>query len=347
MPELPVETVMQILEEAVLISLQSAAAVSLVSSWTRKIALPHLFRTIIHRKSPLTSVQIISATRSLSRAPTSRMSLPDHLGRYVRNLWTESIGMASPTSEIDIFHACTNVQNIALPSAALRALYVSCRSASKQDSLGIPQSAFPSSIRQITLITHTQRYEWHFLDGLRVPDGSLFLHNITHLHMLDMQVSAFVPHAQLPNLTHLSLPYLDLGANISQDILRLPDGVLDHPSLQMIVLTINATKYLHNPWYHIPRFSASGRGKANFSSPRNSFRMLVKQARETDERVHVIIAPNLGQTTRGEWEAAAMGGENIWDKAASAMNDDNYGAQLPEVYSGPAGSRRPVTKSFS
>ncbi|KAH9833757.1 uncharacterized protein C8Q71DRAFT_173404 [Rhodofomes roseus] len=337
-PPLPLEILMQILEYTASLSRPSAASVSLVSAWARKLALPHLFRALVHRKVPLANVTVLSATRSAS-LPASRTPLPTHLGQYVRALWTESIGMASPTSEMDIFRACPAVEHLALPAPALRTLYMVCQTFDKHDRVHGrrgPGSGntlpFLSALREVTLLSHTLRYEWHFLVGLRIPDGRTLLGNITHLRMLDMQISAYVPHAHLSNLTHLALPYLDLGANISHDLLRLPEGVLEHPKLKMVVLTVDERKYLHNPWYHIVRYSAAGTGNVRYSSPRESFRELVKQAHLKDKRVHVILSPRIGQSAVDEWDAAARGGESIWEIAERVRGDEQYGMELPSTY---------------
>ena len=331
-PLLPTEILMQILEHTASLSRASAASVSLVCSWARKLALPHLFRTLVHRKAPLANVVVLSATRTAC-APASRSTLPAHLGQYVRALWTESIGMASPTREMDIFRACPAVEHLALPSPALRTLFMVCQTLDKHERRpGKSALPFLASLREVTLLSHTLRYEWHFLVGLRIPDGRPLLQNITRLRMLDMQVSAYVPHAHLPNLTHLALPYLDLGANISHDLLRLPEGILEHPKLKMIVLTVDERKYLHNPWYHIVRYSASGVGNVRYSSPRESFRALVKQAYLKDDRVHVILSPRIGQTAVEEWDTAERGGESIWEVAARVKSDEHYGRELPSTY---------------
>ncbi|EPS95971.1 hypothetical protein FOMPIDRAFT_1032603 [Fomitopsis schrenkii] len=323
---------MQILECTATLSRPAAASISLVSSWARKLALPHLFRTLVHRKAPLPITVAISAARTAS-TPASRSTLPAHLGRHVRALWAESIGIASTVSEMDVFRACPSVEHLALPAPALRTLYMVCQALDKHARApGKSPLPFLAALREVTLLSHTLRYEWHILVGLRIPDGRPLLQNITHLRLQDMRVSAYVPHAHLPNLTNLALPYLDLGANISHDLLRLPDGILEHPSLQMVVLTVDERKYLHNPWYHIVRYSVSGTGNVRYSSPRESFRALVKQAYLKDDRVHVILSPRIGQTAVEEWDAAGRGGESIWEVAARVKGDEQYGLELPSTY---------------
>ncbi|KZT06429.1 uncharacterized protein LAESUDRAFT_700190 [Laetiporus sulphureus 93-53] len=331
-PSVPVEIVMQILEAAAALSHDAAASVSLVSSWARKLALPYLFSTIIHRQKPLTHLDLQNS--GWAAVPTSRSPLPAYLGRYVRSLWTESIGIASPTSEIDFLKPCVHVEHLALPTAALRVVFMLCQTVAKSGRKSQLDAPLLSSLHSLTLLTHTLRYEWHFLKDLRIPNGTLFLHNITHLRLLDMQISAYVPHELLPNLTHLAVPYLDLGANVSRGHVRLPDGILDHKSMRMIVLTVDERKFLHNPWYHIMRYPTTMTARADdvtYTSPRDAFRGLMQEAREKDERIYVVLSPQ-GQTSREEWIEAARGGMSIWGRAVQARNDANYGTMLPEIY---------------
>ncbi|TFY59159.1 hypothetical protein EVJ58_g5949 [Rhodofomes roseus] len=320
-PPLPLEILMQILEYTASLSRPSAASVSIVSAWARKLALPHLFRALVHRKVPLANVTVLSATRSAS-LPASRTPLPTHLGQYVRALWTESIGMASPTSEMDIFRACPAVEHLALPAPrAPHALH------------GLPDvrqarsGAWPSWAGQ----------REHAAVPLRAAGGDAPESHAAVRVALPRRAAhpgrpAYVPHAHLSNLTHLALPYLDLGANISHDLLRLPEGVLEHPKLKMVVLTVDERKYLHNPWYHIVRYSAAGTGNVRYSSPRESFRELVKQAHLKDKRVHVILSPRIGQSAVDEWDAGARGGESIWEIAERVLGDEQYGMELPSTY---------------
>ncbi|KAI0920883.1 hypothetical protein AcW1_004969 [Taiwanofungus camphoratus] len=331
-PELPIEIIMIILKDTASLSCQCASAVSLVSSWARKLALPYLFCAMIYRKRPIASMRVISGNRPSLLYSSSRRAVPAQLGRYVRNLWTESIGIASSSSDIDILQACPGVENLALSSASLRAVYmaIQCQAGGRQ--MDQPKSMFPSSLRSITLTTHTFRYDWHFLVGVRVPSGNLLLHNITHLRILDMQISAYIPHAHLPNLKYLALPYLDLGAGITQDPIRLPEGVVEHKNLQMIVLTVDERKFLTNPWYRIIHFFPSGPGRFCYGSPRDNFDALVRQARKKDAKLHVILSPRLGQDTCTEWETAARGGESIWTLATKARCNDSYGIGLPTIY---------------
>ncbi|KAJ8457619.1 hypothetical protein ONZ51_g11421 [Trametes cubensis] len=325
--ELPPEIIIQIFEATARASRDGAHAISLVCQWARDLALPHLFATVVHRSRPSFSVTLSSGQRRPSQSRPAPGSLKQ--GHLVRNLWTESTGVAQPSAEEDIIRVCPNVENIALMSSSLRTLSqaLQARAAASRKEGRAPDDAFLHRLRSITLVTHTFRYDWHFLVGAQLHDGSQLLHNITHLRVLNMKVSSFCPHNLLPNLTHLALPYLDLGNNFEQDVLRLPNGVLEHRSLQMIVLTVEEEKWLTNPWYQIARYP----GK-NTASPREAFCTLARWAQQRDERLYVVLSPRTGVDPCQEWVDAARGGISLWDAAAEVRANDTHGAGLPASY---------------
>ncbi|KAI0775953.1 hypothetical protein BD413DRAFT_525363 [Trametes elegans] len=327
-PKLPSEIVIQIFEATACTSREGAHTISLVCSWARKIALPHLFATIVHRTQHSFSATLSSGENN--HPQRRRPSVPLRWGHLVRNLWTENMGFSVPSAEEDLFGTCPNVENLALMSSSLRAVSQaiqtrSMRAVCLKDAAREP---FLHRLWSLTLITHTFRYDWHFLVGTQLHDGSQLLHNITHLRILDMKISSFCPHNLLPNLTHLALPYLDLGNDLKlSDTLRLPSGVLEHKSLQMVVLTVAEDKWLTNPWYQIARYP----GK-NTASPRETFRALALWARQRDERLHVVLSPRRGVEPCSEWADAARGGQSLWELAAEARSKDSYACGLPEVF---------------
>ena len=333
-PDLPSELIIRILDIAACGSHHAAQSISRVSTWARKIALPHLFNTVVYRSKPAYSAGMSSGAKD---SPHARRSQSYSWGPLVHNLWAESTGIMNAVIEGDIFRACPNVENLALVSASLRSLAPSVQfqnAAHRQEMFARrePDPAFVR-LRSMTLITHTSRYDWHFLVGLQLQDGSQLLHNITHLRLLDMTISSFSPHNLLPNLTHLALPYLDLGNDFRQESLRLPPGVLEHRSLRMIVLTVAEEKWLTNPWYKIARYP----GK-DVTSPKAAFRTLVQWARKKDERLHVVLSPRRGVDACKEWVDAARGGPSLWEVAAQARAEDSHGVGLPETF--PKGMRR-------
>ncbi|KAI0750964.1 hypothetical protein C8Q80DRAFT_1098065 [Daedaleopsis nitida] len=328
-PDLPTELTVQIMDFAAQGSFEAAQSISLVSTWARGIALPHLFSTVVIRFKPAYSMGMASGARD---SPHARMSRPQAWGHLVRNLWVESSGIANAPKEEEILRACLNLENIALKSLSLRTLPSSLKHSAVSPTPGWtpdePRDPPRCYLRSVTLITHTLRYEWHSLANIQLRDGTMLLHNITHLHLLEMTISSFSPHDLLPNLTHLALPYLDLGNDFRQDNLRLPVGVLEHRSLKMIVLTVTEGRWLTNPWYQISRYP----GKAT-NSPRAAFCHLVDTLRKRDDRLHAVLSPRLGVDPCEEWANAARGGPSLWGNAAQARLDRScYGADLPDTY---------------
>ncbi|KAI0375804.1 hypothetical protein BV20DRAFT_17425 [Pilatotrama ljubarskyi] len=329
-PDLPPEIIIQIFEATACASHEGARTISLVCSWARKIALPYLFETVVHRSKPSFSVTLSSGDRRFHRA---RPSVPLRWGHLVRNLWTESSGVSHPSAEEEIFRACPNLENLALMSSSLRTLLQAIQAQSRSTALqngDLPSASKDTFLRRlhsITLVTHTFRYDWHFLVGARLQDGSQLLHNITYLRIHDMKISAFCPHNLLPNLTHLALPYLDLGNNFELDVLRLPPGVSEHSKLQMIVLTVAEEKWLTNPWYQIARYP----GKIT-TSPKETFCTLVRWAQQRDDRIHVFLSPQRAVEPCQEWADAARGGISLWEAAARARERGWHGVGLPDEY---------------
>ncbi|KAI1796221.1 hypothetical protein LXA43DRAFT_658164 [Ganoderma leucocontextum] len=335
-PSLPPELTIYIFEIASCNYPQAAQPISRVSTWARQIALPHLFSTVVYRPKPAFARGMSSGAKD---SPNARPLRPQAWGHLVRNLWMESSGISNASNEGDMFRACTNVENLALMSQSLRALAPSIQAqnlARLQAAANGPMSSsdpFPYRLRSMTLVTHTFRYDWHFLVGLRLQDSSEFLHNITHLRILDMTISSFAPHNLLPNLTHLALPYLDLGNDFKHDALRLPPGVLEHPALRMIVLTVAEKKWLTSPWYQIAWYPR----KTNIS-PKVTFRLLVEWLRNKDDRLYAVLSPRIGEDPCKEWAAAARGGPSLWEMAAQARANDSHGMDLPVAF--PKGMQR-------
>ena len=337
-PALPTELVIRILHIAASTSHSSAHSISLVSTWARRVALPYLFSTIVYRSAPSYSSGMSSGSKA---SPHQRTLESRQWGSLVRSLWIQSSGINNSANECQLLRAFYNVEHVALYSTTLRSLASTIQqyNAERRQRIASGSTAPPpafTNLHSITLITNTFRYDWHFLLGLTLWDGPPLLQNITHLRIHDMTVSAFCPHNMLPNLTHLAVPFLDLGNDWKQDssALRLPDGVLEHRALLMLVLTVDTHKWLTNPWYQIARYpGAGGGGPRDAESPRAMFRTLVQTARQRDERIHVMLAPRLDSGGAcAEWAEAARGGASVWEAAAIARAENSHGAELPETY---------------
>ncbi|KAI0089074.1 hypothetical protein BDY19DRAFT_123540 [Irpex rosettiformis] len=323
---------------------------------------------------------------SLSRKTYAHLLPPTttDLGQYVRHLWIESIDMMASPGELNIFNVCTNIEDVALAAGSLRVLYnltsfgkikrkgmhtdkgvssldqhqIEASSADESEDVEGQEMAPPtigaaSHIRSVLLTKHTFRYDWHFLVDMNANSNThtSILGNITHLRLIDMEKSPYIPLEYLPNLTHLALPYLQLRTNNRGDTLRVPDLVLqpnrptvvgrrgapwgEAPSsadrdttpskLEMIVLTVDEREWLTEPW----KYGASIKDQ----SPRGLFKNLRARAQGTDERLHVLLSPRLGRDYCSEWAGAARGIEDsLWEVAAKACSREEYGDDLPELF---------------
>ncbi|KAI9000857.1 hypothetical protein BD414DRAFT_472940 [Trametes punicea] len=322
-PPLPAEIIMQIFEETARASHEGAHCISLVCQWARSIALRYLFATIVYRSKPFFSVTLPSGERLSSQ---SRPSGPLKWGHLVHDLWVESVDVANRAAKENLLLACPNLENLAIASSSLPILSNVLKSHAL-DHTYRAESAFLHRLRFITVITHSFRYDWDSLAAARLRDGSRFLCNITQLRMLNMKISSFCPHILLLNLTHLALPFLDLGNNFEQDVLRLPSGIIEHPSLRMIVLTVDEERWLTNPWYVIAHYP----GRATLS-PRETFRDLVQSARQRDDRLYVVLSPRRRVAPWKEWADAARRGFTIWAVAEETRANDSHGAGLPDSF---------------
>ncbi|KAJ3534276.1 hypothetical protein NM688_g7159 [Phlebia brevispora] len=324
-PSLPTELVLQILVAACTLSHDVALQVSCVSKWVRHACIPYVFSTIIRRAGSIAGWGTNGMLPRHERG-ISHLLPPPGCGAFVRNLWIESIDMLSSPGELSIFVACPNLEDVAMTAKSLRALYSSITYKTKKPSA---QGTNPASrIRSLTLLEHTYRYDWHFLVDVEVEAGHAFLHNITHLRLLTMQQSAYIPIEHLPNLTHLGLPYLHLRTNRAGDSLRLPDGILEREAMQMVVLTVDEREWLYKPW-HL-RITPPSPDVVN--SPRRRFQFVMQKAIEKDTRLHLVLAPTLGQGQCEEWTASARGGETVWEKALRVGRDESSANVLPETF---------------
>lgn len=315
--QLPIELLLYIFELACSISHHAALRISLVSSWVRREVKPRVFGTIVRRAGSLYPIQ--------GQVQLSHSTPPAGCGQLVRHLWLEDIDLLSSPREINLLKACPNIEDIALSVNSLRTLL---------SLYANPHSApGPSAIRSLTLINHTSRSIW-----LLQPPRAL-LDNITHLRMIDLQQSPYVPIEHLPNLTHLALPFMNLRAVNNDGLVRIPENTSKCRHLTMIVLTIDHYDWLHRNWLYKSRYPALITSPSA-RSPRALFREVCRAAEAKDHRIHVIlspvIVPSVGHVlVYTEWAAAGRGGESLWETALRLAKGDSQSEWLPDSYPKP------------
>lgn len=315
LPELPVELLISIFKLTCLLSHEAALRVSLVCSWVHNIAKPYVFDTVIRKAGSLYPVQ--------GRVELSHKVAPPGCGQFVRHFWLETVDVLSSPREIGLFKSCPNVEDIALSINSLRTLL-----ALYANPYSYPET---SVIRSLTLISPTPRIVWNI-------DPNTLLQGITHLQMIDLRQTPYIPLEHLPNLTHLAIPFIHLRSTYAGGV--LPESITRCHHLQMIVLTVDHYDWIYRPWLRRDRYATSAFARASTETPRDRFRLISEVAKKKDPRVHVILSPAMGRddahlSVCSEWAAAARGGESIWEKAARTSNNFDDSNLLPLTYPKP------------
>lgn len=305
--QLPIELVIPILTEAVESSHKAACAISLVSTWCRQIALPHLFAVLSINP---TFRPAHERRQRLTGSPPDIFP-PEH-GPRVRALWAATTRL-SDKSVRSIFDACRAPSDLALTWDRFRDLSASRflfsqpalppaaeRGRPHPPALHYPRPHVRSPVRALTVLGPWVAFVWRD-DALATRAGcSLFL-QLTHLRVPEFEPRT-LPLGRLPNLTHLAVAApRDLGrpADGPRGVAAIPGAMEseDAPRILMVVLTVDA------------------------DTLKLSLDELRAAAMDEDDRLHVVHAPPKLAVIRKEWETAARGGESIWERAARERSE--------------------------
>ena len=97
------------------------------------------------------------------------------------------------------------------------------------------------------------------------------------------------------------------------------------PVLKMVVLTVDESVWLHQPWKH-GAFTRT-------DSPRTKFNALRDLARARDARLHVVLSPRKGRDVCSEWAEAARGGApTVWELSKKVRDKEDYADILPTEF---------------
>ncbi|TDL29054.1 hypothetical protein BD410DRAFT_779337 [Rickenella mellea] len=280
---LPIELIIYIAELAAQSSKKSSLSLCLVSSWIRQVTLPHLYMTLVlHDKVPISLVP--SPFYASSFSTRSRFASESSPVEYMRHLWVDVSREIWPYT----FSGCTQL--------TMLAMHLDCHEALCQtDDF---YASDPPPCRSFTVLGQSHTIRWANLTNS--PQGLSFLNGLTHLRLLNMCLSPYIPLINMPNLTHLCLPFFDFRTNDgSGSEFSGLDPILEFTNLKLIVLTLN-------PRYW--RFEAM------------SLKRWAILAMEKDDRLHVVASIRVDATkdwedAKKDWESEARGGESIWDKA--------------------------------
>ncbi|KDQ50859.1 hypothetical protein JAAARDRAFT_41647 [Jaapia argillacea MUCL 33604] len=218
---LPPELILLIVEYALTpYDTQFALSLSVVSSWTRRVVLPHIFSTL-----------------SIRNLPEKHDVLPPHLGTHVQNLLIQRVG-ASWTNATAFFDNCPNATSITLPSQYMWSLHRSIQRRYLASSQSNSSDGGELWSRCHSLSIFGQIYE-PLSPFLTTQPGLAFLHQLTHLEItLSNHISVDrISLSALPNLTHIAGPifYLIHPTGVERDL----QEYLARERLEKLVLTVN------------------------------------------------------------------------------------------------------------
>lgn len=295
---LPTEILLEIFRLAADSSLSCARALTLVASWTTHLGRTALYNTVVLR-SPTRVATFINAL-SPKKKDFKDSKLPRTLrerAMLMHDLWfAGGTTRAEAWHHVRLFDACANVTNYALPTSYLRPFLESKYHFEPAD----PSTLRQPPCRQLTLITETFRYDWQqYTDSLT---GQWFLSGLTHLCILEMRTSHYLPLDSLPNLTHLALPLSEKFVPQADIVLVgiLAQSMMKFKNLAMVVLLFDL-------------YNRKGLTASDICG-------LVDQVRNREERLYVLPLEDRNHS-RALWEEGARGRLSLWDRAAQVRDD--------------------------
>jgi len=209
---LPNELVIHILKLAAASSRESCLSLCLVSSWTRDLALPYLFTTVVLKS-------ITEAERFHERL----VGKPD-CASFVHNLWLDDLDYATQGLHQlkELLRACNRIVNLAVDGIQLSVMYL-------EDVVFVADG--------LRLCIHDDCGSHRFWAVPQYPPNLTHISNmITHIHVaLDFHYFDSRPYSSIfPRLTHLA-------HTIQKYLPTLGDfnGILASTTLKVLVLVIN------------------------------------------------------------------------------------------------------------
>lgn len=312
---LPVELIFYIVELACT-HRRTAVALCQVASWIRSVVLPSLYNTIIcdipssagkvstdcavQQHHPIRAVPLSFHDIILSDIYQTRLISPL---KYVRALWLDVEPSLAPYS----LDSCPRLTQLAIRLEAYATITRStCWFDQAPALIDTPEnSSLGLSLRPIcrsfTVLGQCHPHRWAPLTSNE--GGRAFLKNITHLRLLNLCLSNYIPFDFTPNLTHICLPLFDLRSSEpeAEDVSSFArlDFILARPQLRMVVLTLN------------PRY---------WKFDDLTLKGWAVRAMARDPRLYVVVATRDDGTRdwdvpRRDWENEASGGLSVWDQA--------------------------------
>ncbi|TDL20065.1 hypothetical protein BD410DRAFT_390687 [Rickenella mellea] len=222
LPTLPVEILLDIFEYAALSSTGCARSLSVVASWTTQVGRRALYNTVcLKSSSHVLSYNHFKSIPFGDAYLTRKSRIFLEYAPYVQNVWLDK----ASSTDLYLFDHCKNIVNLAMHPQSLRA-FLSSKYHGKSVNSTMVRCA---PCRELTLTSDMFRYDWEQIHPKSVV-GKSFLANLTHLCLLSMKTSHYIPFSDLARLTHFAIPY-DTNIRVFQD------AISREPPLEMIVAT--------------------------------------------------------------------------------------------------------------
>jgi hypothetical protein len=281
--DLPPELVDYVFRCGCILSTSFCLALCQTSAWTRKLALPYLYSTIII-KNTQTARHIY---RTVVEHPTDSLYPGLLLRNYIRSVYVDSDVFEMP---MDIFRNCDRLSRLALGEEIFRltVLFSSDHSGYSTSSIGISEHAIlckPDIHLLIFCISNPEL-------SPSFRNSPLFF-KVTHLRFGRMRsyskcIDGYLAHFK--RLTHIALPYQRPQVHILPDLLH----VFDHLPMTFLVVVLLTDQLSEEERQDALRW--------------------VVDVHKSNYRVSVVLS-QLGDL-QTEWEEEARHGLSIWDKAA-------------------------------
>lgn len=281
--DLPAELIQYILHLGASSSRRFCLTLCIVSSWTRRLATPHLLHTVI--LSDNTALDLFD--RYITAPPFKPYSPDFNPASCVRNLWAR----ASTDKLAPVLCACQHVTSLATTNMAL-ALAMASPSSIKNMAIYPP--------RRLTIINSRRGWSWitvlvEYGKNPSIPMHT-FLRALTHLYIAHVD-SFHLVAADFPNLTHIAVGFNMQHATMPGNMAFFDSVQLEVLALEMLVLLVEDGDVLRSKRFL--RWLRERRGRCSC----------------------VYVVPKGRDITELEWSNEVDGGDSVWERAVKVTHE--------------------------
>jgi hypothetical protein len=282
--DFPPELVQEFLRYAARLSTGFCLTLCRVSSWTRRLALPYLYSTVILK----TYAHSNHFLECLFRSPFSSIQPHFDPKKAVRSLWLEPVQVLD--SFVSVFEECDNLTNIALHGDNL--LWLVYTSSAE----GLNRLSHDTIMRKqdldLVIVKGNEEWDNSFFASNPALNTPVF-HKIARLRLTridDYERRLRISH--FSRLTHFAVPCYNDAHNIS----LFNSRVLGHSFLEVFVIVLYWSR----------------------DDIRAKVQQWVQETRKIERSLKVYVVESGHDVTevRKGWEEEVRGGQSFWDKAA-------------------------------